>query len=51
MRVALGSIAVLVVPLCWRGYVLFVRPDLFGRYRKIGDGDVGAGSASGVKCE
>jgi len=31
-KAAAGSVACLVPPLLWRLYVLFVRPDLFGRY-------------------
>ena len=38
-KVAVGSIACLVPPLIWRLYVLFVRPDLLGRYREKKNGD------------
>ncbi|KAF2441471.1 hypothetical protein P171DRAFT_475001 [Karstenula rhodostoma CBS 690.94] len=50
--VAVGSIGTLLPPLVWRGYVLFVRPDLLGRYREAdgGGGRVGAGArGSGTK--
>ena len=35
VKVAVGSIMSLLPPLLWRLYVLFVRPDLLGRYRDI----------------
>ncbi|KAF9738600.1 hypothetical protein PMIN01_03883 [Paraphaeosphaeria minitans] len=52
--VAVGSIGLLLPPLAWRGYVLFLRPELLGRYRKAdgGKGRAGAGvGGSGTKCE
>lgn len=55
-KVALVSIGLLVPPLLWRCYVLFVRPDLLGRYREVKarggnrGTDVGVG-ASGTKCK
>ncbi|KAL1612238.1 hypothetical protein SLS60_000462 [Paraconiothyrium brasiliense] len=54
MKVALGSIGLLLPPLMWRCYVLFVRPDLLGRYSEVAGG--GSGVAAGVggsrtKCE
>lgn len=31
----LASIGFLIPPVLWRGFVLFVRPDMFGRYRDV----------------
>ena len=57
-KAALGSIGLLLPPLLWRCYVLFVRPDFLGRYKNIPSGDrgVGASADAGVggsrtKCE
>jgi hypothetical protein len=48
-KVAGASIACLVPPLIWRLYVLFVRPDLLGRYTEEHGGKGGASRRSG--CE
>ena len=52
-KVAVGSIGLLAPPLVWRCYVLFVRPDLLGRYKESGEGENrGAGvGRNGTKCE
>lgn len=52
--VAVGSIGLLLPPLVWRGYVLFVRPDFLGRYREASGAGRRAGAGvggSGTKCE
>lgn len=36
-KAAAASVAFLVPPLLWRAYVLFVRPDMFGRYKEEPD--------------
>ena len=35
VRGCLATIACLLPPLLWRGYVLFVRPEMMGRYREV----------------
>lgn len=52
--VAVGSIGMLLPPLVWRCYILFVRTDLLGRCREADDGkgrSGAGGSGSGAKCE
>jgi hypothetical protein len=46
---ALGFIACLVSPLCWRLYVLFLRPELLGKYEERKERD-GAGGIR-TKCK
>ena len=50
---AVGSIGMLLPPLVWRCYGLFVRTDLLGRYSEAdGKGRAGAGAGgSGTKSE
>ena len=48
-KVAAVSVACLVPPLLWRLYVLFVRPDLLGRYTEEKTGDGGARRSDGCK--
>lgn len=48
-KVAAVSVACLVPPLLWRLYVLFVRPDLLGRYTEEKTGDSGARRSDGCK--
>ena len=48
-KVAGASLACLVPPLLWRLYVLFVRPDLLGRYTEQVKGDGGATRRDGCK--
>ncbi|KAF1967549.1 hypothetical protein BU23DRAFT_559206 [Bimuria novae-zelandiae CBS 107.79] len=53
-KVALAAMGVLVPPLAWRCYVLFVRPNLLGRYKDVGEADAAAGADVGgsrTKCE
>lgn len=33
-----GAVGCLVPPVLWRAYALFVRPELFGRYKGVGEG-------------
>lgn len=37
VKVAVGCMACLALPLVWRVYVLVFRPDLLGRYEESGD--------------
>ncbi|KAH6860715.1 hypothetical protein BKA58DRAFT_443495 [Alternaria rosae] len=46
-KVAAASVACLVPPLLWRLYVLFVRPDLLGRYTEEKTGGGGASRSDG----
>jgi hypothetical protein len=48
-KVAAASVACLVPPLFWRLYVLFVRPDLLGRYTEEATGGAAASRSDG--CE
>ena len=50
-KAALVSIGMLVPPLAWRLYVLFVRPELLGRYRDVGRGSSSGSDSNGTKCE
>jgi hypothetical protein len=48
-NVAGASIACLLPPLLWRLYVIFVRPDLLGRYTEEGESKKKGGNRSGCK--
>jgi Na+-driven multidrug efflux pump len=48
-KVAGASIALLVPPLLWRLYVLFVRPDLLGKYTEEGESKKSSGNGGGCK--
>jgi hypothetical protein len=50
VKAAVGCIGFLLPPLVWRCYVLFVRPDLLGRYEDDGGEDVHR-KVKGPKCE
>lgn len=50
-KAAVLSIGLLAPPLLWRLYVLFIRPDLLGRYRDVGSGAGEGHGSSGTKCE
>jgi hypothetical protein len=40
VRGVLASVACLAPSLVWRGYCLFWREDMFGRYREVDDGEL-----------
>lgn len=48
-KVAAASVACLVPPLLWRLYVLFVKPDLLGRYTEEKTDGGGASRSDGCK--
>lgn len=50
-KVAWGSIGLLAPPLMWRLYVLFVRPDLLGRYADVDGKRSGRTDGSGTSCK